>query len=62
MANCKPMNASLSLRMIEAKVDLAVKNGELSNKEARDILKDARYNYRNNTYNKMMERRGAFGN
>ena len=56
------MDATLSLRMVEAKVDLAVKKGELSNMEARQILKDARYNYRNNTYNKMMERRGAFRN
>jgi polyhydroxyalkanoate synthesis regulator phasin len=46
--------------MVEGKVDKAVKSGELSNEEARSILKDARYNYKNQSYNKQMERRGAF--
>lgn len=56
------MDATLSLRAIEAQVDKAVKDGTMSNSEARSILKEARFNYKNQTFNKMMERRGAFGN
>jgi hypothetical protein len=53
----KPIDSFASYRLVEMKLDGAVKRGEVDREKAHKILKDAKENYRDNRYNKLLERR-----
>jgi len=54
----KPMDSFASWKLAQQLVEQGVKRGELSEKEARSILDEARKNYRNQSYNKALAKRG----
>jgi polyhydroxyalkanoate synthesis regulator phasin len=58
MSSYKRVDPLANYRYTEKRVDIAVKNGELSKPEARRILKEAEHNCRNQTVNKFLDRRG----
>lgn len=45
-----------SYKAMEGQVDSAVKSGQLDRNKAGQILKDAKENYRENKYNKLVDR------
>lgn len=47
----------LSFRNTKKEVELAVKKGELTNSQAKDILEGAKHNYSNATAQKTIDRR-----
>jgi len=58
MSSFKAIDTVTSFRCIEKQIDEAVKSGRLPKSEACRILKNARENYRNQTVNKFLDRRG----
>lgn len=44
-----------SFRFIETKLDGAVKRGAMSREQAKKVLDEARQNYRDNRYNKLID-------
>ncbi len=52
------MDSFASWKLAQQLVEQGVKRGELSEKEARSILDEARKNYRNQSYNKALAKRG----
>ena len=56
MSGLKPMDSFLSFRVVEKQIDMAVKKGELSREKARSILTEARESYRQQKYNKAIQK------
>jgi len=53
------MDSYLSFKTVEAQIDIAVKNGELSREKARYILKEAKQSYSEQKYNKAINRHAS---
>lgn len=56
MHNFKPINSFISFKVIEKQLEDAYEKGELSREKAHRILKNAKRAYRNQDYNKTIEK------
>ena len=51
------MDSLASFEAVKAKVDYEVRTGGMTNEQAKDIIDSARESYRNNEYNKQLDKR-----
>lgn len=50
------MDAFKSFKHVEKKIEKAHKDGQISRERAKQVLDDARKNYKNNSYNREMDK------